>query len=151
MSLSSLSNNKENKNKIKIIRPEYLFEQYYSFLIKLEDLGETRYIKKNKRKESIETLYQKLEQLKSDLKAELFELALRYESKNQETLNIHNCYENEEYWKIIKTIKNITLTIEYKDGYYQNLEQVVKDKQERLQTSYIKFFEELYENKQESE
>ncbi|RIB07443.1 hypothetical protein C2G38_2214418 [Gigaspora rosea] len=59
-----------------IILPEYLLEQYYLFLVKPEDLGETKYIKKNKRKESIETLYKNLEKLKSDLKAELFELAL---------------------------------------------------------------------------
>ncbi|RIB15901.1 hypothetical protein C2G38_2191345 [Gigaspora rosea] len=77
-------------------------------LIKPEDLGETKYIKKNKRKESIILLYQKLEKHKSDLKAELFELALRYESKNQETLNIYNCFENEEYWEIkhTKNLKN---------------------------------------------
>ena len=85
------------KIKLKYIRPEHLFEQYYLFLIKPEDLGETKYIKKNKRKESIETLYQKLEKLKLDLKAELFALALRHKSKNQETLNIYNCYKNEEY------------------------------------------------------
>ncbi|RIB08931.1 hypothetical protein C2G38_2210287 [Gigaspora rosea] len=100
--------------KLKYIRPEYLFEQYYLFLVKPEDLGETKYIKKNKRKESIENLYKNLEKLKSDLKAELFELALRYESKNNETLNIHNS-------------------------------QPEKEKQERLQNSYIKFLEELYE------
>ena len=70
------------KLKLKYIRPEHLFEQYYLFLVKPEDLGETRYIKKNRRKEPMEILYQKLEKLKSDLKAELFELALRYESKN---------------------------------------------------------------------
>ena len=118
------------KLKLKYIRPEHLFEQYYLFLIKPEDLEETKYIKKNKRKESIETLYQKLEKLKSDLKAELFALALRYESKNQETLNIHNCYKNKEYWEIIKTIRDIILTIEYKEGYYQNPKQVEKEKQE---------------------
>ena len=94
---SHLTITRKIKLKLKYIRPEHLFEQYYLFLIKLEDLGETKYIKKNKRKEPIETLYQKLEKLKSDLKAELFALALRYESKNQETLNIHNCYKNEEY------------------------------------------------------
>ena len=133
------------KLKLKYIRPEHLFEQYYSFLEKPEDLGETKYIKKNKRKEPIETLIQKLEKLKSDLKAELFELASRYESENQETLNIHNCYENEEYWEIVRTINNITYSIEYKDGYYQNPEQVEKEKQERLQNSYRRFLEELYE------
>ena len=70
------------KLKLKYIRPEHLFEQYYLFLKKPEDLGETKYIKKNERKEPIETLYRKLKKLKSDLKAELFALALRYESKN---------------------------------------------------------------------
>ena len=74
-------------------------------------------------------------------------MVLKYESKNQKTLNIHNCYENEEYWEIIKTIRDITLTIEYKDGYYQNPEQVEKEKQEQLQNSYRRFLEELYENK----
>src|SRR6185312_16212304 len=127
---SHLAVTRRIKLKLKYIRPKHLFEQYYLFLIKPEDLEETKYIKKNKRKESIETLYQKLEKLKSDLKAELFTLALRYESKNQKTLNIHNCYENKEYWEIIKTIKDITLTIEYNDGYYQNPEQIEKDKQE---------------------
>jgi len=133
------------KLKLKYIRPEHLFEQYYLFLKKPEELGETKYIKKNERKEPIKNLYQKLEKLKSDLKAELFVLALRYESNNQETLNIHNCYENEEYWEIVKTIKEITSAIEYSDGYYQNPEQVEKEKQERLQNSYRKFLEELYE------
>ena len=142
---SHLAVTRRIKLKLKYIRPEYLFEQYYLFLIKPENLGETKYIKKNGRKEPIDTLYQKLEKLKSDLKAELFVLALRYESKNQETLNIHNCYENKEYWEIIKTIREITLTIEYKDEYYQNPEQVEKEKQERLQNSYRKFLEELYE------
>ena len=147
MSFNSQSNNnyrpltitRRIKLKLKHIRPEYLFEQYYLFLEKPEDLGETKYIKKNERKEPIENLYQKLEKLKSDLKAELFELALRYESKNQETLNIHNCYENEEYWEIVKTIKNITYSIEYPEG------QIEKEKQKRLQNSYIRFLEELYE------
>src|SRR6185437_5420092 len=133
------------KLKLKYIRPEHLFEQYYLFLIKPEDLGETKYIKKNGRKEPIETLYQKLEKLKSDLKAELFALTLRHKSNNQETLNIYNCYENEEYWEIIKTIRDITLAIEYKDGYYQNPEQIEKEKQERLQNFYRRFLEELYE------
>ncbi|RIB09629.1 hypothetical protein C2G38_2208346 [Gigaspora rosea] len=135
------------KLKLKYIRPEYLFEQYYLFFVKPEDLGETKYIKKNKRKEPIEVLYKNLEKLKSDLKAELFELALRYESKNNETLNIHNCYENEEYWEIVDTIRRINLTIEYQEQtyspYYQA--QPEKEKQERLQSSYIKFLEELYE------
>ncbi|RIB05086.1 hypothetical protein C2G38_2220645 [Gigaspora rosea] len=117
---SHLAITRRIKLKLKYIRPEYLFEQYHLFLVKPEDLGETKYIKKNKRKEPIEALYKNLEKLKSDLNAELFELALRYESKNNETLNIHNCYENEEYWEI--------------------------EKQERLQSSYIKFLEELYEN-----
>ncbi|RIB27291.1 hypothetical protein C2G38_2160878 [Gigaspora rosea] len=125
--------------------PEHLFEQYYLFLEKPEDLGETRYIKKNRRKEPANTLLQKLEKLKSDLKAELFVLALRYELKNWETLNIHNCYENEEYWEIVKTIKGITYTIEYKDGYYQSPEQEKKEKQERLQRAYLRLLEELYE------
>ncbi|RIB04698.1 hypothetical protein C2G38_2221610 [Gigaspora rosea] len=116
-------------------------------LIKPEDLGETKYIKKNKRKESIETLYKNLEKLKSDLKAELFELALRYEFKNNETLNIHNCYENEEYWEIVDTIRRINLTIEYQEQVYSPYYQAQpeKEKQERLQNSYIKFLEELYE------
>ena len=117
------------KLKLKYIRPEHLFKQYYLFLKKPEDLGETKYIKKNERKELIEILYQKLEKLRSDLKVELFGLALRYESKNQEILNIHNCYENEEYWEVIKTIREITLTIEYRDKYYQNPEQVEKERQ----------------------
>ncbi|RIB08037.1 hypothetical protein C2G38_2212690 [Gigaspora rosea] len=129
------------------IRPEYLFEQYYLFLVKPEDLGETKYIKKNIRKESIETLYKNLEKLKSDLKEELFELALRYESKNNETLNIHNCYENEEYWEIVETIRRINITIDYQEAtyspYYQA--QPEKEKQERLQNFYIKFLEDLYE------
>ncbi|RIB08584.1 hypothetical protein C2G38_2211322 [Gigaspora rosea] len=107
---SHLAVTRRIKLKLKYIRPEHLFEQYYSFLVKPEDLEETRYIKKNKRKESIKSLYQKLEKLKSDLKAELFELALKYKSKNKETLT-----------------------------------QPEKEKQERLQTSYIKFLEELYE------
>ena len=47
--------------------------------------------------------------------------------------------------EIIKTIRNITLTIEYKDGYYQNPEQAEKEKQKRLQNSYRRFLEELYE------
>ncbi|CAG8679493.1 1676_t:CDS:2, partial [Paraglomus brasilianum] len=112
-----------------------------------KDLGETKYIKKNKRKEPIETLYKNLEKLKSDLKAELFELALRYESKNNETLNIHNCYENEEYWEIVDTIRRINLTIEYQEQTYSQYYQAQpeKEKQECLQSSYIKFLEELYE------
>ena len=81
---SHLAITRRIKLKLKYIRPEYLFEQYYLFLVKPEDLGETKYIKKNKRKEPIEALYKNLEKLKSDLKAELFELALRYESKNNE-------------------------------------------------------------------
>ncbi|RIB04407.1 hypothetical protein C2G38_2222492, partial [Gigaspora rosea] len=144
---SHLAITRRIKLKLKYIRPEYLFEQYHLFLVKPEDLGETKYIKKNKRKESIEVLYKNLEKLKSDLKAELFELALRYESKNNETLNIHNCYENEEYWEIVDTIRRINLTIEYQEQtyspYYQA--QPEKEKQERLQSSYIKFLEELYE------
>ncbi|CAG8748623.1 14392_t:CDS:2, partial [Racocetra persica] len=111
----------------------------------LEEFGEQlEEFERNKRKEPIEALYQKLKKLKSDLKVELFELALRHESKNQETLNIYNCYKNEEYWEIIKTIKDITLTIEYKDRYYQNPEQIEKGKQEWLQNSYRRFLEELY-------
>ena len=92
-----LATTRKIKLKLKYIRPEHLFEQYYLFLEKPEDLGETKYIKKNGRKKPIDTLYQKSEKLKLDLKVELFILALRYKSKNQETLNIHNCYENEEY------------------------------------------------------
>ncbi|RIB22629.1 hypothetical protein C2G38_2173487 [Gigaspora rosea] len=135
--------------KLKYIRPEYLFEQYYLFLVKPEDLGETKYIKKNKRKESIETLYKNLEKLKSDLKAELFELALRYESKNNETLNIHNCYENEEYWEII--LEQIPIIFHYilESEHRPMITQPEKDKQERLQSSYIKFLEELYEKQVE--
>ncbi|RIB09642.1 hypothetical protein C2G38_2146458 [Gigaspora rosea] len=144
---SHLAITRRIKLKLKYIRPEYLFEQYYLFFVKPEDLGETKYIKKNKRKESIEDLYKNLEKLKSDLKAKLFELALRYESKNNETLNIHNCYENEEYWEIVDTIRRINLTIEYQEQtyspYYQA--QPEKEKQERLQSSYIKFLKELYE------
>ncbi|RIB11142.1 hypothetical protein C2G38_2204240 [Gigaspora rosea] len=144
---SHLAITRRIKLKLKYIRPEYLFEQYHSFLVKPEDLGETNYIKKNKRKEPIEALYKNLEKLKSDLKAELFELALRYESKNNETLSIHNCYENKEYWEIVDTIRRINLTIEYQEQtyspYYQA--QPEKEKQERLQSSYIKFLEELYE------
>ncbi|RIB01305.1 hypothetical protein C2G38_2231268 [Gigaspora rosea] len=51
---SHLAITKRIRLKLKYIRPEYLFEQYYLFLVKPEDLGETKYIKKNKRKESIE-------------------------------------------------------------------------------------------------
>lgn len=144
---SHLAITRRIKLKLKYIRPEYLFEQYHLFLVKPEDLGETKYIKKNKRKEPIETLYKNLEKLKSDLKAELFELALRYESKNNETLNIHNCYENEEYWEIVDTIRRINLTIEYQEQTYSQYYQAQpeKEKQERLQSSYIKFLEELYE------
>ncbi|RIB07765.1 hypothetical protein C2G38_2213421 [Gigaspora rosea] len=144
---SHLAITRKIKLKLKYIRPEYLFEQYHLFLVKPEDLEETKYIKKNKRKEPIEVLYKNLEKLKSDLKAELFELALQYESKNNETLNIHNCYENEEYWKIVDTIRRINLTIEYQEQtyspYYQA--QPENEKQECLQSSYIKFLEELYE------
>ncbi|RIB05272.1 hypothetical protein C2G38_2220098 [Gigaspora rosea] len=144
---SHLAITRRIKLKLKYIRPEYLFEQYHLFLVKPEDLGETKYIKKNKRKEPIEALYKNLEKLKSDLKAELFELALRYESKNNETLNIHNCYENEEYWEIVDTIRRINLTIEYQEQTYSQYYQAQpeKEKQERLQSSYIKFLEELYE------
>ncbi|RIB16301.1 hypothetical protein C2G38_2190319 [Gigaspora rosea] len=142
---SHLAITRRIKLKLKYIRPEYLFEQYYLFLVKPENLGETKYIKKNKKK-SIETLYKNLEKLKSDLKAELFELALRYESKNNETLNIHNCYKNEEYWEIVDTIRRINLTIEYQEQTYSPYYQVQleKEKQKRLQNSYIKFLEELY-------
>ncbi|RIB13053.1 hypothetical protein C2G38_2198958 [Gigaspora rosea] len=100
---SHLAITRRIKLKLKYIRPEYLFEQYHLFLVKLEDLGETKYIKKNKRKESIEG--------------------------------------------IVDTIRRINLTIEYQEQtyspYYQA--QPEKEKQERLQSSYIKFLEELYE------
>ncbi|RIB08850.1 hypothetical protein C2G38_2210517 [Gigaspora rosea] len=86
---SHLAITRRIKLKLKYIRPEYLFEQYYLFLVKPEDLGETKYIKKNKRKESIE-------------------------------------YQEQTY-----------------SPYYQA--QPEKEKQERLQSSYIKFLEELYE------
>ncbi|RIB18619.1 hypothetical protein C2G38_2184093 [Gigaspora rosea] len=105
---SHLTITRRIKLKLKYIRPEYLFEQYYLFLIKPEDLGETKYIKKNNRKESIETLYKNLE-------------------------------------------KRINSTIEYQkptySPYYQA--QPEKKKQEQLQSSYIKFLEELYEKQTE--
>ncbi|RIB13012.1 hypothetical protein C2G38_2249118 [Gigaspora rosea] len=82
-------NTNELQLSIRINQPVYLFEQYHLFLVKPEDLGETKYIKKNKRKESIE-------------------------------------YQEQTH-----------------SPYYQA--QPEKEKQERLQSSYIKFFEELYE------
>ncbi|RIB31000.1 hypothetical protein C2G38_2151158 [Gigaspora rosea] len=111
---SHLAITRRIKLKLKYIRPEYLFEQYHLFLVKPEDLGETKYIKKNKRKEPIEVLYKNLEKLKSDLKY---------------------------------TIRRINLTIEYQEQTYSPYYQVQpeKEKQERLQNSYIKFLEELYE------
>ncbi|RIB29440.1 hypothetical protein C2G38_2155337 [Gigaspora rosea] len=154
-------------SEIKEIEPEYLeHEELYKKLdylhsIVINNIGQHLI----KRKETYNTLgelnihncysdnhtWDKLtiarKKLKSDLKAELFKLALRYESKNNETLNIHNCYENEEYWEIVDTIRRINLTIEYQEQVYSPYYQAQpeKEKQERLQNSYIKFLEELYE------
>ncbi|RIB05137.1 hypothetical protein C2G38_2220526 [Gigaspora rosea] len=93
---SHLAITRRIKLKLKYIRPKYLFEQYYLFLVKPEDLGETKYIKKNKRKEPIENQSDTIE------------------------------YQKQTY-----------------SPYYQA--QPEKEKQERLQSSYIKFLEELYE------
>ncbi|RIB12739.1 hypothetical protein C2G38_2199847 [Gigaspora rosea] len=54
---SHLAITRRVKLKLKYIRPDHLFEQYYSFLVKPEDLGETKYIKKNKRKNYQEATY----------------------------------------------------------------------------------------------
>src|SRR5260364_193787 len=72
--------------KLEYIKPKKLFEQYYTFYSKPEDLGETKYIKKNKKKETIESLETSLKKLKSKLEKELFILALRYEAQNKKPL-----------------------------------------------------------------
>ena len=135
--------------KLEYIKPKELFEQYYYFYSKPEEFPleehSTRYIRKNKRKETIESLEISLKKLKTKLEEELFPLALRYESRNKETLNIYNCYKNKEYCEITEIIKGIILTLNYPDSLYQTEEQKLKEKQERLQTTYIKNLGELYE------
>ena len=131
--------------KLEYIKPKELFEQYYSFYIKPEDLGETKYVQKNKKKETIESLETSLKKLKLNLEEELFPLALRYEARNKETLNIYNCYKNQEYCEITEVIKEIILTLKYPNESRYQTEQTLKEKQERLQISYIKTLGKLYE------
>src|SRR5260364_9444 len=131
--------------KLEYIEPKELFERYYTFYTKPENLGETKYVKRNKKEETIESLETSLKELKLKLEEELFPLALRYEARNKETLSIYNCYKNQEYCEITEIIKGIILVLKYPNSLYQTEEQNLKEKQERLQTAYIKNLEELYE------